>query len=264
MKRCNIIAHRGASKYAPENTIPAFEKALEVGCDGFEIDVHCTKDGKVVVCHNYTIDETSDGKGKIADLTYEELLEFDFGSYFSEEFKGTKIPTLDEFLDLCADSDVKIINIEIKKPVDKERDIADKTIAAVKEKGLFDKLIISSFDPAILKRCKEVDPECKTGFLYSPDKLLFYRYMLLGFWAYAKYLNVDYVHPHFSLVNPAYVGILHSLKIGVNPWTVDSPRVAKYLKFCGCDSVITNYPDVIEEAINTEETINIEETSDKE
>jgi glycerophosphoryl diester phosphodiesterase len=88
-----IISHRGANKYAPQNTIPAFQKALEFNVEGFENDVHVTKDGVVVVCHNYTIDETSNGKGKIADYTFEELRKFDFGSYFSEEFAGTKIPS---------------------------------------------------------------------------------------------------------------------------------------------------------------------------
>ena len=107
-----IIAHRGASKAAPQNTIPAFKKGIEFGCDGFENDVHLTKDGVIVVCHNYEIDETSNGSGLIADMTFEQLRQYDFGSYFDPSFAGTRIPTLDEFLELC--SNVEIINIEIK------------------------------------------------------------------------------------------------------------------------------------------------------
>ena len=83
MAQCNIISHRGANKYAPQNTLPAFKRALEIGTDGFETDVHLTKDGKVVLCHNYTIDETSNGKGAITDMVLDELKRYDFGSYFS-------------------------------------------------------------------------------------------------------------------------------------------------------------------------------------
>ena len=109
-----ILAHRGANKHAPQNTIPAFLKAIELGADGVENDVHLTKDGELVICHNYTIDETSDGKGNISDYTLEELKKFDFGSYFSPDFAGTKIPTLHEFLEIA--DPFSIINVEIKSP----------------------------------------------------------------------------------------------------------------------------------------------------
>lgn len=92
MAKSLVIAHRGANKYAPQNTLAAFKKAYELGCDGFETDVHITKDGKVVICHNYTIDETSTGKGKVADMTLDELKGYDFGSYYSKKFEGTEIP----------------------------------------------------------------------------------------------------------------------------------------------------------------------------
>ena len=87
-----ILAHRGANKHAPQNTIPAFLKAIELGADGVENDVHLTKDGELVICHNYTIDETSDGKGNISDYTLEELKKFDFGSYFPLILQERKSP----------------------------------------------------------------------------------------------------------------------------------------------------------------------------
>ena len=162
-----ILAHRGANKHAPQNTIPAFLKAIELGADGVENDVHLTKDGELVICHNYTIDETSDGKGNISDYTLEELKKFDFGSYFSPDFAGTKIPTLHEFLEIA--DPFSIINVEIKSPKSGEKDIVRKTIACVKAHHLFDRLIISSFDPRLLVEAKEIDPNTRTGFLYSPD-----------------------------------------------------------------------------------------------
>lgn len=249
MKHCNVISHRGANKYAPQNTIPAFSKSLEIGVDGFETDVHCTADGFVVVCHNYTVDETSDGTGNIADMNLERLRELDFGSYYSEKFKGTLIPTLDEFLSLCEGADIEVMNIEIKSPRNGEKDIADKTIAAVKAHGLFEKLLISSFDPEILIQCKQVDPACKTGYLYSPDKMHTYYKMLFDYVGFAKKIGADYLHPHFSLVNAHYVKKLHENGIGVNPWTVDDPNMAIKMLKCGVDGIITNCPDTIKTVV---------------
>ena len=95
-----VLAHRGANKVAPQNTIPAFKKAIEFNADGLETDVHLSKDGHIVICHNYTIDETSNGVGRVDEMTLLELKNFDFGSYFSDDFKGVSLPTLPELLDL--------------------------------------------------------------------------------------------------------------------------------------------------------------------
>ena len=126
---CKIIAHRGSNKEAPQNTLPAFRRAIAEGTDGFETDVHVTKDGALVICHNYTIDATSDGRGEITSYTLGELKLFDFGSYFSDEFKGTPLPTVDEFLELVGPTDAEIINIELKSPRQSESGIVKKTLA---------------------------------------------------------------------------------------------------------------------------------------
>ena len=250
MARCKVISHRGANKFAPQNTMPAFEKSLEIGVDGFETDVHCSSDGVVVVCHNYTVDETSDGMGNIADMTFERLKELDFGSWYSDKFKGTPIPSVDDFLSLCEGKGLSVINIEIKEPKNGEKDIADKTIAAVKEHGLFDSLLISSFDPEILIQCKKVDPKCKTALLYSPDKKITYSKLLFNYVEYAKELQVEYLHPHYTFVNERYVKKLHENGVGVNPWTVDSPEQAKKLLEYGVDGIITNCPDIINKVVD--------------
>ncbi len=241
----NVISHRGANKYAPQNTVPAFKKALEIGVDGFETDVHLTADDHIVICHNYTVDETSNGSGNVSDMTLERLRDLDFGSYYSADFAGTQLPTLEEFLEICTDSSIKVMNIEIKEPKNGSKEIADKTIAAVKEYGLFDKLLISSFDPAILVQCKKVDPNCKTGFLYSPDRSVTYYKMLFGYVDFAKEIGADYLHPHYSLVFANYVKRLHANGIGVNPWTVDNPDVVKRMLEYGVDGIITNVPDQV-------------------
>lgn len=250
MAHCNVISHRGANKYAPQNTIPAFKKSLEIGVDGFETDVHLSADGHIVICHNYAVDETSDGIGNVSDMTFERLRELDFGSYFSKKFKGTQIPTLKEFLDCCHGDAIKVMNIEIKEPMNGEKDIADRTIFEVKENGLFDKLLISSFDPDILVRCKEIDPNCKTGFLYSPDRKITYEKMLIHYLEFAKELKADFLHPHYSLVTANYVKKLHENGIGVNPWTVDDADTAKKLLSYGVDGLISNCPDLINTVVD--------------
>ena len=109
MAKINVISHRGANLVAPQNTLPAFRKSFEIGCDGVETDIHLTKDGVPVLCHNFTIDETSTGNGAIKDMTLEELLQFDFGSYKGEEFKDTKIPLLEDFIKLCKENNINAI-----------------------------------------------------------------------------------------------------------------------------------------------------------
>lgn len=250
MVHCNVISHRGANKYAPQNTIPAFQKSIDIGVDGFETDVHFSSDGHIVICHNYTVDETSNGMGNVSDMTLERLRELDFGSYFSEKFAGTTLPTLEEFLELCKNDDIKVMNIEIKEPKNGDKSIADKTIEVVKEFGLFDKLLISSFDAAIIVRCKEVDENCKTGFLYSPDRKVTYEKMLLHYVDYAKELKADFLHPHYSLVNANYVRKLHENGIGVNVWTVDDTEMAKRFLGYGVDGLITNVPDMLNPVVD--------------
>ena len=245
MSKCKVISHRGANKVAPQNTIPAFKKSIEIGVDGFETDIHLSADGVPVICHNYTIDETSDGQGKINDLTLEQLRSYDFGSYFHEKFKGTNLPTLEEFLSLCENADIEIMNIEIKPPLDGNMEIVGKTISAAKAHGLFDKLLISSFDPNVLIECKRVDPECKTGYLYAPNKAHFYKKMLFGYVKFAKEIKVDYMHPHHFAVTKKYVKDLHKNGIKVNVWTVNKPETAKKLLEYGVDGIITDVPQMV-------------------
>lgn len=243
MSNSFVISHRGANKYAPQNTLPAFEKATEIGCQGFETDVHITKDGKIVLCHNYTIDETSNGTGLIAEKTLDELKSYDFGAYFGKEFVGTKIPTIDEFLSFVETTDISVLNIEIKSPKENETAIVKETIKAVKEHGLFDRLLISSFDPKLLVEAKQIDKKCKTAFLYAPNRLITYT-MLLWPIHFAKKIGCDALHPHYFYVNPLYTMAAHKEGIQVNPWTVDSSIAINTMLAFGADGIITNHPDL--------------------
>ena len=245
MADVKVISHRGANRYAPQNTIEAFKKAIELKADGFETDVHLTKDGELVICHNYTIDETSDGKGNVSDMTLSQLEKFDFGSYFSPRYKGAKIPTVRELLALVKESDLETLNIEIKSPLNGETVIVDETIKLVKEFDLLDKLIISSFDPKLLTRAKEIDEKCKTGYLYSFTKKITYENkMIKKYVEYAKSIGADALHPQFLFVDKEYVERAHAAGLMVNPWTVNSPAVIEKMIKYGCDNIITDYPDV--------------------
>lgn len=248
MTNCNVISHRGANRVAPQNTIEAFKKSIEIGCDGFETDIHLTKDGIPVLCHNFTIDETSTGKGAIKDMTLEELRQYDFGKYKGPEFEGVKIPTLDDFLEISKSmgDQMKVLNIELKseKFGESGTEVVEKTIDAVKNHGLFDKLLISSFDPALLVVCKKVDKNCKTGILYSPDNLVSLKIAPRPV-SFAKEIGADALHPLFLYVTRLYVERAHRAGIQVNPWTVNKESTAKHLIKLGVDGLITDEPGLM-------------------
>ncbi|MCR4593558.1 MAG: glycerophosphodiester phosphodiesterase [Clostridiales bacterium] len=236
-----VLAHRGANKRAPQNTVPAFVKAVEFGSDGIETDVHLSKDGEIVICHNYTIDATSDGKGLISDYTCEELKKFDFGSYFSPDFKGVTLPTINELLDVV--KDMKLINIEIKPPKTKN-DLVKKTIETVHNYGISDSVIISCFDPECIRESKEIDPAIRTGLLYEDDDLG-KEIMAFGVEKYCAQLNANAAHPMCELIKEDEVKRLHALGMAVNVWTVNDKEDILRLTQWGCDALISDVPDYV-------------------
>ncbi len=165
--RTIIIAHRGASAIAPENTISAFRAAHDVGADGFETDVQLTKDGIPVISHDYSIDANSDGKGLIAEMTLDELRRYDFGSWKGERFKGERIATLQECLEVGRM--FNIVNIELKAPKDIGRPFAVPVADAIASSGCSENIIVSSFQHSLLKEVKESHPEIKVGALTIPQ-----------------------------------------------------------------------------------------------
>lgn len=251
MVKCNVISHRGANKVAPQNTLEAFKKSIQFGADGFETDVHMTSDGIPVICHNYSVDKTSDGKGEIASRTLEQLKKLDFGYYFHHTYKGTRIPTLEEFLSLCERAKLKVLNIEIKSPRNKDYVIADRIIEAVKEHNLFDSLLISSFDPDLLVYIKDIEENCKTGFLYSPDKPITYKQVLGRAVDFAKSIGADALHPHQIFVTEDLVEEAHENGIMVNPWTVNKEKDMIRLLKLGVDGLITDLPNVAKKVIES-------------
>lgn len=238
-----IIAHRGANKKAPQNTLAAFKIAKEMKIDGFETDVHLTKDRKVVICHNPDIDATSNGKGFINDYTYEELCKFDFGGYFNTYFIDERIPELTEFLELARG--LEIINIEIKTPHNKDYTIVDETLRITADMGLTKNLLISSFDTTVLRRVKDIDRNVKTGLLYDPSKDTF-KEIIKDPVAYADRLGCEALHPFKFAISKKTISRAKSAGIDVNVWTVDDTPTARMLQLIGATGLITDVPDILE------------------
>jgi len=247
-KQVNVIAHRGANRKAPQNTLPAFATAIEEYCDGFETDVHLSKDGAVVICHNYTIDEMSDGAGEITTYTLDELRLFDFGCKFSEEYKDTPLPTLDEFLSLVTKAGRRIINIEIKCPKKGLDALVRATLTVVAKYDCMEQIIVSSFSPAVLKLIKTYAPDCKTALLFPTlDQRVcptFAPHFLI-----ARAIKCDYIHPMSVIVTPSLVKLAHKCGIGVNVWTVNDEKTVKFLAKIGVDGIITDTPGEVREML---------------
>lgn len=234
-----VLAHRGANKIAPQNTLPAFEKAIQFNADGIETDVHLCKDGEIVICHNYTVDATSNGKGSIDEMTFAELRELDFGSYFSNDFKGVTLPTLAELLTLV--KNMQLINIEIKAPK-KDNDLVKRVVEEVYKFGVEKNSIISCFNPECIKQVKDIDENIKTALLYEDDELG-NEIMTFGVAKYCQQLKADAAHPHRNLITHKEIIDLHNLGIAVNPWTVNLKEDIIKLTNWGCDALITDIPD---------------------
>lgn len=250
MVNVKVISHRGSNKVAPQNTLPAFRQSILYGADGFETDVHLCADGTPVICHNYDVDKTSDGKGLISSMTLEQLKSLDFGIKFHHSYKGTKLPTLEEFLTLSEKANLSVLNIEIKPPKNHEYDIVTKIVEAVKAHNLYDILLISSFDTDVLVAAKDVDETCKTGILYSPDKIESAKYFRHAV-DVAKSIGADALHPHKSYINESYVERAHEAGLIVNPWTVNSEKDIRHAIECGCDGVITDVPNIAKNIIES-------------
>jgi glycerophosphoryl diester phosphodiesterase len=228
-----VIAHRGASSEAPENTLAAFKQGLEIGADGFEFDVHMSKDGELVVIHDETVDRTTNGSGWIKDMTLSELKALDAGSWFDCSFNKEKIPTLKQVLELISDKS-ELINIELKSGLVIYPDIEHKVIGTLREFNVMDKTIISSFNHYSLRTVKEVESQVKTGILYMEG--------LVGPWIYARRVPADALHPASYLAVPEIVRSAQDAGLSVNVWTVDTADDMMRMVSSGVDAVITNYP----------------------
>jgi glycerophosphoryl diester phosphodiesterase len=229
-----IFGHRGASGYAPENTIASMKVALEQGCHGIELDAQLTKDNEVVICHDWVIDGVSDGSGEVGTFTLDEIRKFDFGSSFSEKFKGEKIPTLYEILDFLP-RDI-ILNIELKIRTSDKSPLVEKVAEILMNTGRIENTIISSFNHPCLKKIKKLIPELRIALLYSGCLLNIVKYIAYtGLDIYSLHLDVNYIDEEL-------VKELHHYDKKVYIWTSNDIEITKKLMEIGVDGVMTNFP----------------------
>ncbi len=237
-RNVRILAHRGASAYAPENTMEAFRLGVEQQADGFEIDIHVTKDGEIVVIHDDTIDRTSDGSGSVSDMTLAELKRFNYNARFEEAYEHAEIPTLRQVLELVRDRDL-YLNIEVKDILSKSgayESLAAASAALVKEYGLEEQVIFSSFNHGSMVNLKRMFPELKTGLLHFAG---LYRGEV-----YAKSAGADALHPLYIGVNREMVEQAREAGVAVNCWTVNAPAEMDRMFDAGVDAIITDRPDL--------------------
>ncbi len=240
LRKVKVYAHRGASGACPENTMAAFRKAVELGVDGVETDVQLTRDGIPVLIHDEVLARTTGAAGMVADKTYAELQQLDAGAWFSPEFQGTRIPRLEELLEMATMSGIDL-NIEIKSGVVLYPDIEKIVVQLIRQYAWCERTIISSFNHFSLVDCKKQAPEIRTGILYTAG--------LVDPWIYAQHVQADALHPLFYGVRPELVQGAHHAGIAVNPWTVDNPaHIAAMLK-SGVDGIITNHPERVLEVL---------------
>ncbi len=232
-----IIAHRGASGLAPENTIAAMKMAINFGCDGIETDLQLTKDGEVVVFHDWSVERTTDGKGEIKDLTFEEILKLDNGSWFGTEFKGERVARLEELLEVIPEN--LIINLELKSQAYDSRGLEEKVIGILNKKNREKNIIISSFSHESLMRVREIDKHIKLGLLYEG--------YLIDLPKYIHNLDIDIysIHPGVSHVDEKFVKQIHEIGLKAYVWTVNDKKSAERMESYGIDGIITNYPNLL-------------------
>lgn len=239
--KTKVWAHRGASRYAPENTLEAFELAVRQGADGVELDVQMTKDGELVVAHDETIDRVSDGSGRIIDYTLAELKEFSFNK-LHPEYTQARIPTLEEVYDLLAPTDLTV-NVELKTGIVLYDGIEKQVLKLAKEKKMEDRVWYSSFYHKSLVRLKKLDPTVRTGILYSDGWVDIEKY--------AKKLGADALHPAlYHLQSKKLVKRAGEQGLKLHVWTVDQKEDMERLADQKIDAVITNCPDICRRVVD--------------
>lgn len=230
-----IIAHRGASSYAPENTLAAFQKALDFGADGIELDVRLSKDDIPVICHDASINRTSNGKGYIHELTVAELREFHFYGKFKREFSKERIPTLEDVLKLIGDKPITL-NIELKNVPYMPKNLEHKVLELVYKYNFRNRVIYSSFDHELLARLQKLDPTARIGLIFHMNLVNFFDYIDL------TELDLYSIHPNYFYLTEEIVAEVKRRGIKTFIYTVNNPTDARHFASMGVDELITNNP----------------------
>jgi len=235
--KVKITAHRGASGYAPENTLASMKEAINMKADIAELDVQETLDGKIVLLHDDLLKRTTGSDKNLWELNYDEVKKLDAGSWYGEKFKGELLPSLADVIDLVRG---KIqLNIELKNN-GHEKNLEERTVKVVKEKNFSKNCFFTSFDYPKIRRVKEIDPTLKAGLIFKtiPDSFNVFT------------ANMELLSVHFSLVDAEFVKKAKENNKEVHVWTVNDETEMKRLIDLGVTSIITNYPDKLKKVLD--------------
>ncbi|MFX0113863.1 MAG: glycerophosphodiester phosphodiesterase [Candidatus Hodarchaeota archaeon] len=229
-----VIAHRGASGWAPENTIPAFQKAVELEADMIEFDIQLSADRHIVVIHDKLVDRTTNGTGKVIDMTLAELRHLDAGAWFDAQFAGTRIPTFRETLSTIPET--VQLNIELKYFDPKNGSFEQDVAAITTEFDLLNRAIFAARHPENIIRLKEQLPGINCVLLQKERTENDYIEAM-------QKLNLKTAQIRRHSMNQAFINRLHSHQIKVNLFYADEPAEMKQFVTMGVDGILTNYPD---------------------
>jgi glycerophosphoryl diester phosphodiesterase len=232
------IAHRGSSGHAPENTLAAFRRALSQGVTFIETDLQLTRDAHLVAIHDETLERTTNGHGPVHDLTLAEVRRLDAGSWFASEFSGERIPTLDEILEFSAKNDV-VFYLEIKSTGAWGGEHA--LIGSLRKFNEFQRVVVISFDPGVLRTLREIEPTLMTGLLFDGQ--------LERPFDTAQEIGARQLAIRGDLVSPNFLLEAHRRDLQVLCWTINSVAHMRLLISAGVDGIMSDYPDRLLSAI---------------
>ncbi len=246
LPRPTIFAHRGSSAHAPENTLAAIELAVRQNADAIELDAMLCADGHVVVCHDNTVDRTTDGTGSVNKLSLDALKELDAGCYFDESFCGERVPTLNEVFEAVGQK--TIINVELKNDSTPTDSLPKKVAELVKKHGLSERVFFSSFNPIALRRIKKLIPEIPVGLLALPG--------FAGAWArsvWGRWVPYQALHPSIQDTTRQLIQRQHRLGYRVHVYTANHPQEIARLYRWDVDGIFTDDPLLARRTIESEE-----------
>ncbi len=243
MGRTWVVGHRGASGHAPENTVAAFRRAVELGAAFIETDLHLSRDAHLVCIHDSTLERTTNITGAVKDLTLADLKGLDAGSWHSPQFAGERIPTLEEVLTFARENDI-VFFLEVKQ--ESAWGIEHGLVAALRDAQEAARAVILSFSPGVLRNVRRLDNTLMTGLLFDAlpkgghDAII----------ERAQEIGARQLAPRGDIVTPELIEHAHRIDLQVVCWTVNQPQDMRALIAAGVDGIMTDYPDRLVATLN--------------
>ena len=227
-----VIGHRGASGHAPENTMAAFRRAVELGARFIETDLHLSRDSRLVAIHDSTLERTTNGQGAVRDYNFIELRELDAGCWFGAQFAEQRIPTLEEILDFAREADI-VFYLEIKS--EPALGLHHALVSALRVPEDAARSVVISFDSAILEKIRQLNASLMLGLLFDrPSSQAIEE---------AQRLGAQQLAPRGDLLTPELVSQAHEAGLQVVTWTVNQPEQMQVAIATDIDGIMTDYPD---------------------